>query len=71
VIGGYSEHGLTNSVEVIDLETSATTCNNFTSFPSKFEDGVGSLGLRNEPMACQGMNFIYLPSLTQPKNNIT
>ena len=59
MVGGYVEPGLFSSAEVIDLETSATTCVDFPYFPSTFEGGVGGLGLRNEPLTCQGMNFIY------------
>jgi hypothetical protein len=59
VVGGYSETGAAiSSAEVIDLETSATACVNFTSFPAPFRGGVGGLGLSNEPLTCQGMNLI-------------
>jgi hypothetical protein len=60
-VGGISETGAAiSSAEVIDLETSATTCDSFTTFPNPFQGGVGGLGLSNEPLTCQGMNFIYL-----------
>jgi hypothetical protein len=59
-VGGISETGgTTSSAEVIDLETSATSCDNFTSFPNPFYGGVGGLGLRNEPLTCQSMISIY------------
>jgi hypothetical protein len=58
VVGGYSESAYLNSAEVIDLETSATTCDNFTPFPHYFTGGVGGLGFRNEPLTCQGMIFL-------------
>jgi hypothetical protein len=58
-VGGYTEAGSISSAEVIDLETSATSCDSFTSFPNSFTGGVGGLGLQNEPLTCQGMNLIY------------
>ncbi len=57
MVGGYSESVYLNSAEVIDLETSATTCDNFTPFPHYFTGGVGGLGFRNEPLTCQGIKY--------------
>ena len=55
VVGGILESEMiTGSAEVIDLGTSASTCDNLTSFPAPFYAGGGGLGLRNEPLVCQG-----------------
>ena len=60
VVGGYSDSGELSSVEVIDFETSAITCNEFTSFPTPFRGGIGGLGFQNEPLTCKGMSLIYI-----------
>jgi hypothetical protein len=59
VVGGDLELEDLKSAEVIDLETSATTCDDFTSFPTTFKGGVGGLGFSDEPFTCQGMSFIF------------
>jgi len=54
MVGGNPFDEDVSSAEVIDLETSATTCNIFPSLPSLINGGVGGLGFQNEPWACQG-----------------
>jgi hypothetical protein len=54
VVGGRTSNGYTNEVEIIDLETSSTTCANAAKYPTAIESPVGCLKERSHPLICGG-----------------
>ncbi len=57
--------------EVIDLESSATTCKNLPNFPiTSFHKGIGGLGFNENPTICGGwQNGAYSKMCYSLKNN--
>jgi hypothetical protein len=53
---GFSMSGLTNNIEIIDLESELTTCQNLTNFPLELRGSFGGLGFQDKPMICGGYN---------------
>ena len=52
---GNGENGKDlNSIEIIDLESSSTTCQDLTSFPRAFFGGIGGLTPHKNPIICGG-----------------
>jgi hypothetical protein len=51
---GFSMSGLTNNIEIIDLESELTTCQNLTNFPLALEGSFGGLGFQEKPIICGG-----------------
>ncbi len=50
VCGGYD----IDTCEVINLESSATTCKNLPNFPATFYGAIGGLGFNENPIICGG-----------------
>ena len=62
-----------NDVEIIDLESSATTCQSFTSLPITTHSGIGGLGFGEEPFVCGGHDrvcFSFRDKSWIPENNL-
>ena len=62
-----------NDVEIIDLESSATTCQSFTFLPVTTHSGIGGLGFGEEPFVCGGHSrvcFSYRDKSWIPENNL-
>ena len=55
VIGGSTASGSTGDVEVLDLTSSTTTCDNIKSFPHVFEGAFAGLTLDKKPIICGGI----------------
>jgi hypothetical protein len=55
VIGGSTSSGSTGDVEVIDLTSSSTICDNIKSFPHVIEGAFGGLSLDKKPLICGGV----------------
>jgi hypothetical protein len=53
---GLVKGGLTNTIEIIDLESPFTTCKNLPGFPLELEGSFGGLGFNDTPMICGGRN---------------
>ena len=51
---GYTFNGLTQTVEVIDLESPPKTCSNLPDFPIGVLGTVGGLDFQERPMICGG-----------------
>ncbi len=52
--GGRTNAGITDDVEIIDLETSSTICQNVEKFPTAFYGAIGGLAVDNKPLICGG-----------------
>jgi hypothetical protein len=52
--GGSTSAGVTNEVEIIDLETSSTICQNVEDFPTAFYGAIGGLAVEDKPLVCGG-----------------
>ena len=74
VAGGVNSVDVSlNDVEIIDLESSATTCQSFSSFPITMHSGIGSLGFSEQPYVCGGHSrvcFSYRDRSWVPENNL-
>jgi N-acetylneuraminic acid mutarotase len=46
--------GERNTIEIIDLESELTTCQNLTNFPLALEGSFGGLGFQDKPLICGG-----------------
>ena len=51
---GESHSGVTNSVELIDLETEEATSSDLPDFPLKLSSAVGFVNLDGKPEICGG-----------------
>jgi hypothetical protein len=72
-----------DTIEIIDLESAATTCKNLTNFPLALEGSFGGLGFQDKPIICgtvdgnlnhskkcfslEGDEWIYLPGMNTTK----
>jgi hypothetical protein len=45
----------TNSCEIINLESSTSTCKNPSNFPAELRAAIGGLGFKENPIICGGM----------------
>jgi hypothetical protein len=55
VAGGFATGDYTRSVEIIDLETSSSTCQNFPNYPQRIRSFGGGATLRDgSPLICGG-----------------
>jgi hypothetical protein len=54
IAGGNTSNGLTDSVEVIDLEGSSSICDQLKKIPNKIERAFGGLGFDDKPIICGG-----------------
>ncbi len=50
-------NGTTDDIEVIDLESSSTTCTNLPALPSQIQGGIGGLQ-GEEPLICGGFDLV-------------
>ena len=50
--------GNTKSVEIIDLETSSSTCSDLPNFPTFGRDSVFGLNFQDQPMMCGGTDIL-------------
>jgi hypothetical protein len=53
ICGGYNS----DTCEVIDLQSSATTCKNPPNFPATVYWAIGGLGFKEKPIICGGWPF--------------
>ena len=51
---GSATGGPTNNVEIIDLESSETSCSNFPAYPFVADRAKGDLGFQEAPLICGG-----------------
>jgi hypothetical protein len=51
---GSVHQGKSNSIEIIDLDLSARTCQNLPAFPVAVEGSIGGTGFQGEPIICGG-----------------
>ncbi len=74
VAGGLNSTGVSfDDVEIIDLESSATICQSFTSLPNVTHSGIGGLGFGEEPFVCGGHDrvcFHYRDESWIPESNL-
>jgi hypothetical protein len=61
ICGGYYRFTGTgsNTCEVIDLESSASTCKNPPNFPETVYEAIGGLGFKKNPIICGGLQNGY------------
>ncbi len=57
MLGGRTSSGNTNEVEIIDLETSSTTCANAASYPIAIEGATAVLKDNSSPIICGGYPY--------------
>ncbi len=81
---GESRKGLTDTIEVIDLKSPASTCRNLPNFPVAISGAIGGLGFQDKPIICGGLEsnnyfsnkcysltgneWVPLPSLNTPRS---
>jgi hypothetical protein len=53
ICGGSNPY--TDTCEVINLSSSASTCKNPPNFPAKVADAIGGLGFKGKPLICGGV----------------
>jgi N-acetylneuraminic acid mutarotase len=53
-LGSFSGNINTNTIEVIDLESTMTTCKNLPNFPLELFGSFGGLGFQDKPLICGG-----------------
>jgi hypothetical protein len=51
-----------DTIEIIDLESSTRTFNSLPNFPSKLEVAIGGLGFQEKPIICGGQNSKWVHS---------
>ena len=59
---GRTSWGLTETFEVLDLESATTTCQTLPSFPNALEGSLGGLEFQNKAMICGGQDYIFTAS---------
>jgi hypothetical protein len=57
ICGGYDPY--TDTCEVINLETPASTCKNSPSFPTEVSEAIGGLEFKGNPILCGGSQNQY------------
>lgn len=57
ISSGNTATGITNDVEVIDLDSSETNCGKLRLFPSFISGPLGGLDFDNRPLICGGYDF--------------
>ena len=57
VAGGDSDDERTNIVEIIDLESSLTSCENLSNFPVSGTKSIGGLSSNSKPVVCGGLDI--------------
>ena len=69
ICGGYSTQ-YKDTCEVINLESSTTTCKNPPNFPAKLEGAIGGLGFKGKAIICGGdQNGAYTNRCYSLENN--
>ena len=59
IAAGDTATGKTNSVEIIDLETTRSNCSNFPLLPRTGYALSGYFGYNNSPLVCGGIYYKY------------
>ena len=61
--------GTTNDVEVVDLDSSGTTCNRLPVLPFVVNGHFGGLGWADQPLICGGLNSTFLKNCSSLEGN--
>jgi hypothetical protein len=51
---GFTSDGITNTIEIVNIESTLTTCKNLINFPLELPGSFGGLGFLDKPLICGG-----------------